>query len=304
MRRRIKFSNNCTRLIYIIWYEQFADNHRRTIINQLVSSQVYIAVFYNIFGQSLDVIITAFGPFGSLLCYFQQYIRGIATFQFIQLSTTIFTIKYLYIFVIKNPAGVREEFWYFFINIGSLFFSCITEFIHQFMPGRRLIQFYICTGRFDNSLDNEKVKRNYVVLCYLALAMIWYLFASFKISKYKKQLKCIPTVFVAALDRQTRLALLIKDIFQAALVNLVVIGAILFILFLNILLRAYSSTLAPAFFNEGLHFHMYYFIDHGSIVVSYVCFVVIYYYRNSNMRQTILREIKDDFLQLRERLSM
>jgi hypothetical protein len=265
---------------------------------------VYVAVFYNIFGQPLDVIITAFGPFGSQICYAQQYIRGVATFQFIQLSTSIFTVKYFYIFVLKNPAGVREEFWYFFINMGSLFLSCIAEFIHQFMPGRRLIQFYICTGRFDNSLDNEKVKRNYFVICYIASAMIWYLFASFKISKYKKQLKSFSTVSVIVLDRQTRLALLMKDLFQAALANLVVIGAFLFILLLNIMLRAYTSILAPAFFNEGPHFHLYYFVDHGLIVLSYICLVVIYYYRNSNMRQTILREIRDDFLQLRERLSM
>jgi len=265
---------------------------------------VYVAVFYNIFGQPLDVIITAFGPFGSQICYAQQYIRGVATFQFIQLSTSIFTVKYFYIFVLKNPAGVREEFWYFFINMGSLFLSCIAEFVHQFMPGRRLIQFYICTGRFDNSLDNENVKRNYVVICYLALAMIWHLYASFKISNYKKQLKSFSTVSVIVLDRQTRLALLMKDLFQAALANLVVIGAFLFIFSLNIILRAYTSTLAPAFFNEGPHFHLYYFVDHGLIVLSYICLVVIYYSRNLNMRHTILREIRDDFLQMRERLSM
>jgi hypothetical protein len=291
-------------LMYIIWYERYGDNHRRTLINQLLASHFYYAVFYSIFGQSLDVAITAVGPCGSLLCYLQQYIRGVVTFQLIQLFTSIFTVKYFYIFVLKNPAGVHEEFWCFFINMWSLGLSLITEFIHQFMPGRSGIKFYICTGRFDNSLTTEKVKVNYVLICYLTLAVIWYFFAAFKISKYRKYIKSITTVSILIQDSKTKLALLLKDTFHASMVNLVIIASTFLIIWLNIIIRTYFSTIAPASFNESVHFQLYHFLDHGSIVLTNVCVVVIYYSRNSVMRQTILREIKDDFLQLRERLSL
>jgi hypothetical protein len=289
-------------LLYFIWYERYGDNHRRTLINQFASSQFYYAVFYNILGQALDVIITAFGPFEFYLCYIQQFIRGVVIFQLVQLSTSIFTTKYFYIFILKNPAGVHEEFWCRFINAWSLLFSCITEFVYQFLPGRRLMQFYICTGKFNNSLSNEKITINYVLISYIGVAVIWYLFAALKISKYKKYLKSITPVIAVVQDSQTKLALL-KDTFQASLVNLAVIGKTFLIFFLNIIMKAFFSLLDPSSFHEQLHTWLYFFSNHGLIVLSYICAVVIYYSRNSVMCQTILREIKDDFLQLRERLS-
>lgn len=209
----------------LIWYERYGDNHRRTLINQFVASHFYYAAFYNIFGQTLDEVITAFGPFGTQLCYFHMYIKGVITFQLVQLFNSIFTVKYIYIFVLKNPSGVNEEFWCFFINLWFLFISCITEFVYQFMPGRSEMKFYICSGRFDNSLTNEKVKINYTLTCYISVAVIWYLFAAFKISKYKKHIKGITTVFVVVQDSQTKLALLLKDTFHASLVNLAIIAA-------------------------------------------------------------------------------
>jgi hypothetical protein len=291
-------------LMYIIWYERYGDNHRRTLINQLVASQFYYWVFYNLFGQSLDVAITAFGPFGSQLCYIQLCIREVVGFQLIQLYTYIFTIKYIYIFVLKNPSGVHEEFWCVFINIWSLLMNCITEFVHQFMPGRNVPKFYICTGRFDNSLINEKVKINYVLNFYLILALIWYFFAAFKIHKYKKHIEGITTVSVVVQDSKTKLALLLKDTFNASLVNLAMIAATFLLLSVFLIIRAYFSSLDPTSFNQSLFIHMYLFHDHGAIVLTLVCVVIIYYSRNSVMRQTIFREMKDDFLELRERLSM
>ena len=166
------------------------------------------------------------------------------------------------------------------------------------------MKFYICSGRFDNSLTSEKVKINYTLTCYISVAVIWYLFAAFKISKYKEHIKGITTVFVVAQDSQTKLALLLKDTFHASLVNLAIIAATFSIFLLNIIIKAYFSTLEPASFHDQLHIQMYLFAGHGLIVLSYICVVVIYYSRNSVMRETIFREIKDDFLQLRERLSM
>jgi hypothetical protein len=291
-------------LMYIIWYERYGDNHRRTLTNQLVASHFYYLVFYNLFGQSLDVAITAFGPFGPQICYVQKFTKGVLTFQLIQLFTSIFTVKYFYIFVLKNPAGVHEEFWCVFINLWTLILSCISEFVYQFLPGRSEIKFYICTGTFDSSLNNEKIKVHRVLICYITLATLWYFFAAFKISKYKKYIKSITTVSIIVQDSKTKLALLLKDTFHASLVNLVIIAVTFLMMSVFFIIRAYLSAQEPTSFNQSLFVHMHLFHDHGLIVLSYVCVVVIYYSRNSVMRETIFREMKDDFLELRERLSI
>jgi hypothetical protein len=138
----------------------------------------------------------------------------------------------------------------------------------------------------------------------MTLATIWYFFAAFKISKYKKHMKGITTVSVIVQDSKTKLALLLKDTFHASLVNLVMIAATFLMMSVFFIIRAYLSAQEPASFNQSMFVHMHLFHDHGLIVLSYVCVVVIYYSRNSVMRETILREMKDDFLELRERLSM
>jgi len=70
----------------------------------------YYAVFYKLFGKTMELIILAFGPFPIQLCYFRKFVRGVISLQLMQLQTAVVTVKYFYIFVIKNPSGTKEEF--------------------------------------------------------------------------------------------------------------------------------------------------------------------------------------------------
>jgi hypothetical protein len=288
-------------LLYIIWYERYGANHRRTLINEFVASHFYYAVFYILVGQSLEVILTTFGPFGDYVCHFQEFLQGVMTFQFLQIFTFIFSVKYFYIFVLRNPSGINEEFWCFFLNIWSLLISCLTQFVYQFMPGRHPIKFYICCGKFDNLLSSENAKINYALICYLSLAVIWYTFAAIRISQFKKYINGITAVSFEVQDTKTTLALLLKDTFNVSLVSIAMVASLLFILALNIALKAYLNTLEPASFNNSPNHQLHLFADHGVLVISYICVVLIYYSRNSVMRQTIFREMKDNWLELKER---
>lgn len=291
-------------LFYIIWYEKYGANHRRTLINQLAASHFYYAIFYNVVGQTLEVIITSFGPFGGHVCHFQEFIRGVVTFQLIQLFTFIFTVKYFYIFVLRNPWGVYEEFWCFFLNVWSLFISCISEFIYQFLPGRRQIKFYICSGKFANSLANEIVKQNYLLFGYLSIAIIWFCFAALKIYKYKQKIKKITVVSVVIQDSQTSKALKLKDTFKVSLVNVAMIATLFLILVFDVAIVEYFNILEASSFNQSPNYQVQLFLDHGFLAINYVCIIVIYYARNSVMRETIFREMKDNWLALKEQFSV
>jgi hypothetical protein len=290
-------------IIYLIWYERFGTSHR-TLINQFVASQFYYAVLFNFLGQPLDIIITAFGPFGSETCHFRKFVRGILTFQLIQLQTAIITVKYFYCFVIKNTAGIHEDFWCFFVNVWTLLFSCITQFVYYFLPGRNQITFYICSGTFNYSLVKENIKQNYALMCYLSLAIIWYVFAAVKIFKYKQTIQNETAVPLMANNRPNIPLMLLKDMFKLSLVNLVSIAVGFSALALSIAVPVYISTLEPASFNKSPNFELYHFTDHGFIASIYVCIIAIFYPRNVVMRQTIFREMKDDWLKLKEKFSM
>jgi hypothetical protein len=287
-------------LYYMIWYERYGANHRRTLINQFAASHSYYAVFYILVGQSLEVMLTTFGPFGDYACHFQEFLQGVMTFQFLHIFTFIFTVKYFYIFVLRNPSGIDEEFWCFFLNMWSLLISCLTQFVYQFMPGRHPIKFYICCGKFDNLLSSENAKINYAQICYLSLAVIWYMFAAIRISQFKKYINGITAVPVEVQDTKTTLALLLKDTFNVSLVNIAMVAVLLSIVALNIALKAYLNTLEPASFNNSPNHQLHLFTDHSVLVISYICVVLIYYSRNSLMRQTIFREMKDTWLEVKE----
>jgi hypothetical protein len=269
-------------------------------INAFVASHFYYAVFYNVFGQTTNVISTAFSPFTVYFCYFQEFIRGVMAFQLIQLFTFIFTSKYFYIFIFKNPAGIKEDFWCFFLNIWSLLISCITQFIYEFMPGRNHINFYFCSGTFDISLANEKVKQNYAFIGYLTLAVIWYFYAAVKIHRYQQNIIGVPVVCDSIQDSQTAISLLLKETFKNSLVNVAMIAVLLSILLLYAAIRAYLNTLDLELLNRSPNYQLFQFTDHGFTVVNYVCVIIIYYFRNSVMRQTIFREIKDNWLEVKE----
>jgi hypothetical protein len=102
---------------YIIWYERFGANHRRTLINQLAASICLYLVVYNVFVQSMDIAVTALGPFNFSFCHFRRFARSILIFQFTLITTAITIVKYIYIFVMKTPANCKEELVSFYQSV-------------------------------------------------------------------------------------------------------------------------------------------------------------------------------------------
>ncbi len=173
---------------YIIWYERFGANHRRTLINQLVASICLYLVVYNVFVQSMDIAVTALGPFNFSFCHFRRFVRSILIFQCTLLTTAITIVKYIYIFVMKTPANSREEFWCLFINLWTLMCSCLSHFVFHFLPGRELINIYVCSGSFDQSLISTPVKANLFSRSVFIISFLWFLFVAARIYRYKKNI--------------------------------------------------------------------------------------------------------------------
>jgi hypothetical protein len=54
--------------------------------------------------------------------------------------------------------------------------------------------------------------------------MIWYLYAAFKIRKYKESMNAVAPSSLAVLDRKTKLALMLNDTINESLANLITIA--------------------------------------------------------------------------------
>ena len=133
-------------LLLIIWFERFGTNHNRTLINQFVTSTCWCGVAFNILGQIPEIIIGIFGPFHENFCFVHIVVKNVILSQFIILLTAISVVKYIYIFITKNPSGQNDDFFCFFTNLACGFNCLIFQFVIHFMPGNNSHPYYFCSG--------------------------------------------------------------------------------------------------------------------------------------------------------------
>ena len=102
---------------FVIWYERYGANHKRTLINQFAASTCYYAIAYNLLTQSLEIVLSLFGPMGYGFCHLHRIIKAVIIIQCVQTQTAIAIVKYLYIFKLKSTSSLHDEFWCIFLNI-------------------------------------------------------------------------------------------------------------------------------------------------------------------------------------------
>ena len=288
--------------IYIIWYERYGTGHRRTLINQLVAAQCGYAAFYNLIGIPLHIFIAIFGPVGTSVSHVQQFLGDVVAFQCVQNYIAIVTVKYCFIFAVKNPAGIQEDFWCLFINIWTLMVSSTSQFVHQFLPGRNQLNFYICSGSFDKSLAETKIKMNYFFVAYLAIGLLWIIFAAFRISNFKRNFRPSSAGPASGQNTRTNVAVMLKETLNVSLVNLAMVGIGISLLILILAVPSHLSTLEPTSFNQSPNFEIYHFSQHGFLLCVTILGVSMFYLRNPKARQSVGRKVVDDFEGLKARL--
>ena len=132
--------------LLIIWYEQYGTNHNRTLINQFVTSTCWSSVFYNLLAQIPEAALGVFGPFHENFCFFHIVVKNTILSQFVVLLTGISVLKYIYIFISKNPSGQSDDFICFFTNLACCLNSLMYQFVFHFLPGTNSHPYYYCSG--------------------------------------------------------------------------------------------------------------------------------------------------------------
>ena len=110
----------------IIWYEHYGSDHPRTLLNLLVNSICWNGILNNLLNIPLDIFLDLFGPLNANFCLFHYILKNSILVHLMLLLIFIIVVKYISIYVWKNPTEIISNFWNLFLNISSLVFSfCI-----------------------------------------------------------------------------------------------------------------------------------------------------------------------------------
>jgi hypothetical protein len=135
----------------------------------------------------LEIILNWFGPFGNVFCSVQTVLKNAGLFYEAAMIIAITLVKFLSIFVLKNPLGIHCEFWCLFINLVSTLGPLLSEIVFIILPGKLPMSFYICRGTYSTSLDQHQPKRDFPLLGAIVLSFLFYIFVIVQVKVFKKK---------------------------------------------------------------------------------------------------------------------
>jgi hypothetical protein len=131
---------------FLVWYEHNFQWHRRTLLNQLNAFFCQNIMCYLVFVMGGDILVSMINPLPAWYCHLQVFLKGLSVYLLIVTIDVILLVKYAFIFWLKNPASVPDGFWIVFLGFWITGFTCLSQIIYFYLPGRQTLHFYICTG--------------------------------------------------------------------------------------------------------------------------------------------------------------
>jgi hypothetical protein len=278
-------------LVGIIWFERFGSDKKRTLINKLVVSIIVTVFLCGCLVQTGDIIRYLSGPMPQMFCLIQATLRSSFLTSLLLLYDAIIIVRYLYIFVLKNPAAFHDEFWHRFIIIWIKIFCLIFQGSWHILADRQPIGFYICCGR-DPSEDNPTPTKVFGGIELFSLLL--HIFVFVRIKRYKQ---------TATIDPEEprslfRKGLVLHEIEANTSVTLGINTFSIFALCLTTINVIVSNRLDPKFFNQyPNHFFVYYIFLISPTVLS-CCSIVQYYISCKLLLKSFKNEFKYHFLEI------
>ena len=170
----------------IIWFEQ--DNNNRTLINQLVASLMWWILIWFVFIQPETFFFFAFGPINvSGFCTIHTYTRNVVIIQGLLMQNSIVLGRYIFIFHLKNPTALQDDFWKFFINLWSAVTSVLSQYIFYWTPGKSPIHYHICLGEDPDITNEQGIKPNTSMTAIGISSIVLFLIIRIRTFIYKKK---------------------------------------------------------------------------------------------------------------------
>ena len=139
----------------VIWYDHFGVDLKRTLMNKLVTSICWAAIIDVPLIQLFEIPRYFWGPQPAIFCFVQSFLKNSIKWQILLLLDASVLARYIFIFWLKNPSAVHDDFWSVFINLWIAGLSVISNFVLFSRPGGKMpIHYYVCAN-VDPALESH-----------------------------------------------------------------------------------------------------------------------------------------------------
>ena len=272
----------------IVWYERYGTDNKRTLINKLVASQCWAFIQYYSVLQTIETITFMVGGLPSFICFGQVMMKNSYKTQFLLFFDSSIFVQYLFIFWVKNPAAVNDDFWSYFVSMWIAGFSLIFNFAKFYTAHTQPISYYICNGAMpdlDWSLPSH-FGAHIEVFTTLTIVLIKLKIHYFR-SHQVEHAMTKRNIFL----KNFSLEVINKSSISSFTTNLT--GLLIMSTFLFVGLKL--NTIKPHQLIEYPNYLYVYFIQ--LILPNFVGFIFVYlfYSKNSAMRESIISELKNGY---------
>ena len=128
-----------------IWFERSGSDQRRTLINRLFTSLCWTSMVALLMGWT-DIGRYLVGPLPASFCSLQIWIKDSIKTAILLYINAITLSKYVFIFWMRNPTALDDDFWNLVSNLWIVLGSLVVNAVHALLPGPRTLAFHICCG--------------------------------------------------------------------------------------------------------------------------------------------------------------
>jgi len=131
-----------------------------------------------------DMFPYLIGPINKHICLLEIMIKNSVKCQAFLLVNAITISRYLFIFWLKNPGAVWDDFWAAFITSWIIIFCSIYNFVYFYLPGSQPLTYYLCSS-IDPQKDQNPPKQPVVIFESFSILII--IFIQIRIFLFKKK---------------------------------------------------------------------------------------------------------------------
>ena len=277
----------------IIWYEHFGADSKRILTNKIVSMICWNGIVGSQFLYFSNTGFYLFGPFPKWLCFFFSFLRLVIKTNYLMFLNAIIISKYVFIFWMKNPGSLKDDFWSFFIFLWIVGFSCIFNFVRTIQPQLHFIFDYICQDINPSSdellLGLERTSQVESLMClflHIIIAIRIQIFRnknSVQSIQHATQNSCPTNHYFQNIEKITLADFLTNFLLAVWIGNLVFL-----INKIGQLSLIEVNTSPYGFYLFGV---LYYANSFSGLVIS-----LVYFCRHPHLREKIWKEISENFL--------
>ena len=129
----------------IVWFERYYANDRRILTNKIVSFVSILVLAYLPVVVPTDIANYLIGPLNADYCFFFQFYRAYLRDVFFFYLNCIVVARYVFIFWLKNPTFIDDEFWSVFICIEGMVLTLIPSLVAMMVPQKHSFFYYACS---------------------------------------------------------------------------------------------------------------------------------------------------------------